>query len=99
MEWDQVIISKTYLKKQLAFDVILTLPMGLIFGAIFNPLEYLSIIKVFRAKEVVAVLQPSVYNDKIRKYYEKKLESVLKNEMMMFDVMQCKNYIGQRINA
>ena len=62
--------------------MILTIPWGFVSQV---HLKYLNIIKAFRAKEVFKVMQTRVYNDKIRRFFEFKLERVLKDESKMFD--------------
>lgn len=92
--WNPKEIAKTYFKKGFLIDVILTIPWGFI-----GNLKNLNIIKAFRAREVVKVMQTRVYNDRIRRFYEFKLEGVMKDEIKMFDIKDQQTFIDQRINS
>jgi hypothetical protein len=75
-------IGLKYLQGKFIFDFIVLLPLGFLGTNFTNnqSLELLHLIKAARVNRFLRFFKPSFYMPQIRRYYQNKLNDVLKNE-------------------
>jgi hypothetical protein len=92
-------IGSKYLHGKFIFDFIVLLPLGFL-GSIYNKsYGLLHLIKAARVNRFLRFFKPSFYMPQIRRYYQNKLNNVLKNEQKKNNIIEQNNFILARAKA
>lgn len=93
------VISTTYVKTGFIADLVLALPLGFLGAGLSQHFKVLHLIKVARARTFFSAFQPKLYNEQIRKYYNRKVQEVLKNDKLKYSIIDSNNYIMARLKT